>query len=416
LTRSAFGIAVVLFWGYLTTLALPHATALRNILLYASVLAFAASLVRRELQWPRVDRSVWLLLGYALVAVAAVLVNQIDAARSLDRVRSELLMQAYVLVFALAYVQNGPSPRRILLPLAGGFVLLVAYAAGSLLYHSIWAPAIFTPDFQLRAIVDGYGLNAQFYLPIVVGGLVVFPLSRAVRGLALGAVAGGFALAVWYNTTTAVLFVALHMIFIAAWEVRRRLRIGAAGLALLAVLGLAAVVVSLKNEGYEKMAEQAELVSEGKYYQMLSLRGGIWAIGVECAKDAPWYGYGYNEKKVALVCSDEKYLRQARERGNPMAGYFRKEDYGKVSLHNQYLAHWLESGWLGTALWLAFFLGACRSAWKKRAKDEVQAFVVLPSLVIFLAGCMFNSLWSGYAASKGIMVMLALALAERKAA
>lgn len=413
--RPAFGIAVVLFWGYLTTLALPHTTALRNIFLYTSVLAFAASLWRRELQWPRVDRSVWLLLGYAVVAVLAVLVNQIDAGRSLERVRSELLMQAYVLVFALAYIQTGSSPRRILVPLAAGFVLLVAYAAGSLLYHWIWAPGIFTPDFQLRAIVDGYGLNAQFYLPIVVGGLAVFALSRAVRALTVVAVAGGFALAVWYNTTTAVLFVALHMIFVAAWELRRRLRIGAAGLALLAFAGLAAVVVSLKDEGYAKVTEQANLVSEGKYYEMLSLRGGLWAIGVACAKDAPWYGYGYNEKKVALVCSDEKYLRPARESGNPMAGYFRKEDYGKVSLHNQYLANWLESGWLGTLLWLALFLGACRSSWQKRA-DEVQALVVLPSLVIFLAGCMFNSLWSGYAASKGIMVMLALALAERRTA
>ncbi len=405
---------MVLFWGYLTSLALPHATALRTVFLYASILAFAASVARRELQWPRMDRSIWLLGGYALVAIVAVLVNQIDAGRSLDRVRSELLMQGYVLVFALAYVQNGPSPRRILLPLAAGFVLLVLYAAGSLLYHWIWAPAVFTPDFQLRAIVDGYGLNAQFYLPILVGGLMVFPLPRTLRVLALLAIAGGFALAIWYNTTTAVVFVALHMILVAAWELRRRLRIGAAGLGVLAFAGLAAVVVSLKEEGYQKVAEQADLVSEGKYYEMLSLRGGIWAIGVECAKDAPWYGYGYNERKVALVCSDEKYLRPAREAGNPMAGYFRKEDYGKVSLHNQYLANWIETGWLGSLLWLALFLGACYSSWKKRA-DEVQALVVLPSLVIFLAGCMFNSLWSGYAASKGIMVMLALALAERRA-
>ena len=410
-----FGVAVVLFYGFLATLALPHTTALRNIFLYTSMLAFAASLWRRELQWPRVDRSVWFLLAYAIVALAAVLVNRVDTLESLQRARSELLVQAYVLAFVLVYVQNRPSPRLIVAPLALGFALLVLYAVLALAYYALWKPEIFTPDFHLRQIVDRYGLDAQFYLPIAAASLALFPLGRGARLVLLLVVAVGFALAVAYNTTSGVVLVAVYLAFLAGRYLRRRYRIGVGQLALLALLAAIGLALALTDEGYKKIADQARFASEGKYFAMLSARGGLWAIGAQCASDAPWYGYGYNEKKAALVCDDEKYLRPARESGNPMAEYFHKDNYGKVSLHNQYLANWFESGWPGSFFWLAFFIGACLSAWKKRA-DELQALVVLPSLLIFLAGCLFNGLWEGHAASMGIMVLLGLALAERRAA
>ena len=411
--RSRFDLASVLFCGYLVTLPLQHAAALRNLFLYTSLAAVAASLWRREVQWPRADKSVFLLLAYALVAVAALLASQVDMARSFREVRSELLVQLYVLGFALLYVRNRPSPLPLLLALAGGFVLLTLLSVFSLLRAGLGGLELLSAGFHLRDIAPGYGLNAQFYLPILVGGLAVFPLPRAGRLLLVPVAVTAFALAVWYNTTSAVVLVSLHLIFVTLRYLHLRLRIAPSRLAIAGLAAAMAATLLLHDEGYKKIKAQLEFVSEGNYFHLLSNRAGMWAIGVECAAHAPWHGYGYGQKKVALVCSDEAYLRPARERGNFMADYFRAEDYGKVSLHNQYLENWLISGWLGALLWLAFFLAACRSAWAKRGPDGLQQLVVLPTLLIFLAGCFFNGLWEGPAMSKGLMLILALALAQR---
>jgi O-antigen ligase len=403
----------VLFWGYLLTLPLPHTAALNNLFLYGSVLPLAVSLRRNELQWPRMDRAVLLLLAYAAIAVFGIFANQIDTANSLHRVRSDLLEQLYVLGFCLLYVGNRPSPARLLLPLAGGFLLLTLGMVVYVLLTLFQQPQVFSQDSYLRDVFPRYGLNAQFYLPILVGGLALGRLSHAGRWLLILAVAAAFVLAVWHNTTSAVVFVALHLLFVTLRHLRVRFQIGFAHLALFGLVAAIAVALSLKEAGFQKIMAQGALLSEGKHFELLSRRGGIWAIAIPCAKDAPWYGYGYGQKKVALICSEETYIRPARESGNVMADYFRRENYGKASFHNQYLENWFITGWLGALLWFAFFLGACHSAWRMRSADGLQQLVVLPSLLIFLAGCFFNGLWEGPAVAKGIMVILALALARR---
>ncbi len=410
---SWFDLANVLFSGYLLTLPLPHTAALNNLFLYGSVLPLAVSLRRREVQWPRVDPAIVFLLAYAAIAVFGVFASQIDMANSLHRVRSDLLEQLYVLAFSLLYVRNRPSPVRLLLPLAAGFVVLTLGVLVSLLLIPFQQPQVFSQDFYLGDLFRRYGLNAQFYLPILAGGLAICRLSHAKRWLLTLAVATAFALAVWHNTTSAVILVSAHLLFLTLRHLRLRFRIGPSRLVLFGLVAAIAVALSLKEEGYEKIKAQGALLSEGKHFELLSLRGGIWAIAIQCAKDAPWYGYGFGQKKVALICSDEAYIGPARENGNIMANYFRKENYGKASFHNQYLENWFISGWLGALLWLAFFLGACRSAWLMRSADGLQQLVVLPSLLIFLAGCFFNGLWEGPAMAKGIMVILALALARR---
>jgi O-antigen ligase len=411
---SWFGVAVVLFSAYLLTLPMLHVTALRNIFLYSSLIAFCGSLWRREVRWPRVDNAAWLLVAYAAVAVVAIAVNQVDTAASLHRVRTELLVQLYILVFVLVYAANRASPRPILSALGGGFVLLTLFALFSLLHAWLSNVDMFAGHFHLRQLVDGYGLNAQFYLPVLAGALAAFALPPPWRTALWVVVAAAFALTVWYNATSAVVFMALCMVYVALYYLRRRYRIGVARLALFALVGAVAAVLVPKAEGVDKILQQARLAAEGRYFELLSMRGGLWAVGVECAADAPWYGYGYGQRKVARVCGQESYLAPARERGNPMADYFRQSDPGKVSLHNQYLENWVLAGWIGALLWLGFFLGACRSAWRKRGPDGFQQLVVLPALVIFLAGCFFNGLWEGGPWSKAIMVILGLALVERR--
>ncbi len=411
---SAFDVAVVLFCGYLVTLPLLHVTALRNLCLYGSFLATLVSLARREVRWPRADRAIYFLLAYALISVAALFVSQIDVARSLREVRSELLVQLYVLGFTLLYLANRASPRPLLLALAGSFVLLVLVTLLQLAHTVIFAPERFSPEFHLRELSPGFGLSLQFYLPVLAGTATVLKLPAAWRAFALGTVAIAFALGVWYNTVSAVILAGAYLVYAAARHLRGRLRVSGSSLALLACVGMAATVLVLRDRGYEKVTSQLELVGQGRYVELLNMRGGMWAVGIPCAKDAPWHGYGYGQKKVALVCSDEAYVGPERRRGNFMADYFRAQDYGKVSLHNQYLENWFVSGWVGALLWLAFFAAACLSSWRKRAADGLQQLVVLPALLIFLAGCFFNGLWEGPPYGKAIMVVLALALAKHE--
>ncbi len=80
----------------------------------------------------------------------------------------------------------------------------------------------------------------------------------------------------------------------------------------------------------------------------------------------------------------------------------------QVNFHNQYLENIFVAGWLGSLCWMALFALSLRRAWSQRHQPLI-AWLVVPGLIIYLFGCLFNGLWEGPPVSKALMMLLALA-------
>lgn len=401
--------------GYLFTLPLKHTTALNNLCLLGSFLLLVASLWRERPAWPRVGRGAWCFAGYAAVVLAGIPLSGVDVAHSWERVLPGLAEQLYGFVFVLYFLRQGGAPRFLLRALAGGFALLTVAVLLILAGIALTLPQALGGDFHLRAIAPGYGIHAQFYLPLLLGLAILAAPGGAPRIAAFVLGAAAFALALAYGTMSGVALIVLYVLWL-GWrrlgrqDARRWRAWSVAGLVLVLALGLA-----LNRAGLEKIAQQWSYATQGKGYDLLSARVGIWAIALDCIADAPWHGYGYGQKKIALVCSDEKYVGPARARQNPMADYFRTDRYGGIGFHNQYLENLFIGGWVGSLCWLGLFGAAVAAAGRRSDPDGLLRVVVLPLLLIYLAAACFNGLWETQPFSKGLMVLLALALSRDRA-
>ncbi len=427
-SRSAAAPAALLSWvperpwltwaswcyaGYLLTLPLKHTTALNNLSLTVSFLLLTVSIWREQpAAWPRTERSTWCFTVYTLVVLAGIPLSGIDVSNSWERVFSGLAEQWYGFFFTLYFLRHGGAPRFLLHALAGGFVLLTVATLLVLTGIAITLPQALGGDFHLRTIAPGYGIHAQFYLPLLIGLVAVAEPGQKPRPGLILFCAVAFALAVAYGTMSGVALIAAYVLWLgwrrmARQEVRRWRAWSAAAIVLALAVGLA-----LNRTGVEKVANQWSYATQGKGYELLSLRVGIWAIALDCSVDAPWHGYGYGQKKVALVCSDEKYVGPARALHNPMADYFRADRYGSIGFHNQYLENLFVGGWVGSLCWLGLFVGAIVAARHRPDHDGLQHVVLAPLLLIYLAAACFNGLWESQPFSKGLVVLLALALLQ----
>lgn len=415
--RPWLALAAALCAGYLLTLPLKHTTALNNLCLYGSLLSLIVSGVRERLAWPRIGRSALFFVAYVGIVVAAIPLAGIDMANSWRRVHTGLFEQVYVFSFCLLYLRNGGARSLLVGALAAGFLLLTV-ATAIALGTVVWLTPTDLPGtgFHLRAIAPGYGIHAQFFLPLLLGMLAVFPLRRWQLILAGAGAGAAFLLALAYNTTSGLALIVVYAVWL-GWRLLGARRLpGRYFLLAGACAAMVALSLAPGRAGLDKIVRQPALWATGQHYQLLSNRIGIWDIALDCVGDAPWHGYGYGQKKIALVCGNEKYRQAAHARNNPMADYFRPEHYGSIGFHNQYLENWFSGGWVGALCWLAFFIGAIRSAWRAPDPDGWQRVIVLPSLLIFLAACSFNGLWEAQPLAKGLMVMLALALSRDESA
>jgi O-antigen ligase len=398
--------------GYLLTLPLKNTNALNHLCLVVSFLLWGISLARETRAWPRVGRGAWCFGVYALLVITGIPLSGIDVGQSWDRVFNGLAEQLYGFLFVLYYLRQGGSPRFLLAALASGFVLLTVAVLAMLAGIAAIDPRFLGGEFHLRNIAPGFGIHAQFYLPLLIGMVVTAPAHRlrgGFRWAILALAATGFALALAYGTMSGVALIVAYVLWL-GWrrlggQATRRWRAGAAaGIVFVMALGL-----TLNRSGLEKVAHQWTYATQGKPYELLSLRVGIWAIALDCAADAPWHGYGYGQKKIALVCSDEKYLAPARAKHNPMAEYFRADRYGSIGFHNQYLENLFIGGWAGSLCWLGLFVGAIVAARRQVDPSGLLPAVVAPLLLIYLAAACFNGIWETQPFSKGLMVLLALA-------
>lgn len=402
--------------SYLFTLPLKHTTALNNLSLTASFLLLTVSLWRERpatgpRTGPQTGRGAWCFAGYTLVVLAGIPLSGIDVSNSWERVFSGLAEQWYGFLFVLYFLRQDGSPRFLLHALAGGFVLLTVATLLVLAGIALALPQALGGDFHLRAITPGYGIHAQFYLPLLIGLVAVAVPGNKLRLVLLLLCATAFVLAVAYGTMSGVALIATYILWLgwrrmARQNLRRWRAWSIAGIVLVLAVGLA-----LNRSGLEKIANQWSYATQGKGYELLSRRVGIWSIALDCAADAPWHGYGYGQKKVALVCSNEKYVGPARALHNPMADYFRADRYGSIGFHNQYLENLFVGGWVGSLCWLGLFVGALVAARSRPDPDGLLSVVVTPLLLIYLAAACFNGLWESQPFSKGLVVLLALALA-----
>lgn len=415
--RSFFDWAVLFFMGYLATLPLKPVVAIHNICYVFSLLLFVLAWWRKELHFPRLNPWLLSLGAYAVIGVLGIFINQIDVANSIKDLRNNLFQQLYILFFTLTYIANRPRPVKFLWALCAGFVVLTFMNVLQIAWLWMTAPETFGPDFHIRQIPygSGYGLNFQFYFPLLVG--LLFSSSRLpalwrVLGLAFCFIALGTGIS--YNVTSAVIMIALYLLWVAGRYLCRSFKLNIGWL--LALVAVFAVVstLSISQAGHEKLARQYALIEQGEYFELLSGRGALWDLAFDCIKDAPLLGYGYGDKKVALICGQDRYRLAAEARGNTMAGYFQTEGYGKTGFHNQYLETFLISGPIGLLCWLVLWFGALRSAWRQRGEDGFHQLVTIPVTLIFLGGCFFNGLWEGPPLAKGLLVVLAFAFTQHR--
>lgn len=407
-----FTAATWFFALFLLTLPLKFGTALNNIGLYTSLLLWLISLWRGELQHPRMTPALWALFAYLLTVSGAIAINQIDTERSFNSLKGNLLEQVYCLIFFLYHLRNRHQPWSLLTWLLAGFVLLNLCTLPPALQLWINGSHNLTVDMKAADINPGYGINAQFYLPLLLGYSLFAPLIRWQRILLWLLCLLSLILTALYDMSTALFAVMAYALCLAVGALVQRLRLSARQVTLAAAMSLAAGVglfmAVAKDSTLEKIAGQYQLISSGQYYELLSARGGLWALAWDCARDAPLYGYGYGEKKVQLICSQDRYVHHAEQRGNQQGLRFVVLKYGQFNFHNQYLENIFVAGWLGSLCWMALFALSLRRAWSQRHQPLI-AWLVVPGLIIYLFGCLFNGLWEGPPVSKALMLLLALA-------
>ena len=398
--------------GYLLTLPIDGVKAASNLFFYTSMLFLVMSGFKEGhafLCLRKLDLGVWSLGLYVLVVAGAIFLNKQDTINSLSRLRTGLGAQLYVLYSSFLILQKEKTVRLLIAAMAIGYCLLVAKTL--YLISEVWitSPSLFSQDFHVRKFSPGYGITTLFFLPVLFGYLVTFRPKLTWRLVGYGAGALGLVLAISYNSTSGVVFVGSYVVYLALHSAHLRFRWGYDRLAVIAVLSIGVLFGGISHDGQTKIFNQYEKAVAGNNYDLLSQRIGIWAIAIDCALDAPWYGYGYGQKKVALLCSDQKYLEPARLKGNSSSEYFKEDRYGSIGFHNQYIENWFIGGGVGFVLWLTIFSAAIGAAWRKRHRDSGLSTIVLPIIVLYLAGCMFNGLWEAQPMTKGLMVLLAWA-------
>lgn len=409
---SHFSLFSYFIAAYLLTLPIDGVKAASNLFFYASMVFLVMSGLREEhafLRLRNLDFSVWFLGLYVLVVAGAIFLSQYDTINSLNRLRTGLGAQLYVLYSSFLVLQKSNSVKLLIAAMAIGCCLLVAKTL--LVIGAAWiaSPDLFSQGFHIRQFSPGYGLSMLFFLPVLFGYLVTFRPKHAWIYIGCGVGVLGFVLAILYNSTSSVILIGCYLTYLGLRNAHLHSALGYGRLAVIALLSLFVLFGVISRDGQRKISDQYTKLVSGTKYDMLSSRVGIWAIGIDCALDAPWYGYGYGQKKVALVCSNQKYLEPARLKGNSSSDYFKEERYGSIGFHNQYIENWFIGGWLGFFLWLIIFAGAGNAAWRKRRVDLGLEIIVLPMMLLYLVGCIFNGLWEAQPMTKGLMVLLAWA-------
>lgn len=332
--------------------------------------------------------SAGLALGFCVFLTASALWSEVPATSVMRGVHT--LGKA---VFAVYLVQRFPLPRVwALLAISAGVVVAAGWLVGIAFPGVAWQG--YRGEIALRGLFthkSGFGATAMVLL-VLTGAFYLRRISPSYfpRRLQLGLLVLGAVTLLASRSATALLLsiTAMGILVGGAWISRgaspreRRTR--------LILLGVTAIVLSAA--AYASYGFILELVGRDA---TLSRRTEIWGAIIRSGELKPWLGHGYF----------------GFWRFTPGSGIYEiimRENFVAASPHNSYLLAWLDTGWVGLALFLALVGQATLRAMRLMI-DAAGALAPLPLAMlapVLLTGLVESNLFKGQQAGWIVLVIV----------
>lgn len=415
---QALGRLAVLF--YLVVLPFSHNAALKNFGLAGMLIALIWLLRagRLSIDWRspilRALGGLLLVLG----GTAALGINPLD---SLGELRKHFLGGVLLLLLIPGLFSEARLMRLLLAALALAFMLRSGL---TLIELGHYFPDLDSARGQGN-FVKGYSLDAGFYLPVLMGLLLLGGRWRWLA--ALGLVAAFSAMLLVQSRTP---LVAIALAFVCMLIVLRQWRPLLACVAVALVGG--ALMVVKQPQVADRLAstfsqETYENALETKNYQRkegLSARIPIWFGVLEITASRPLNGYGFGWKKLGGLAVDGGYVARWKSMENDLfaaeqADYF-SQNPSTVNPHNLYLQVYFESGLAGVMAYLIMlailFWQAAALAWRGREFNRIIGALVLAYLVDHVILGLSNGLLIGLGPSLALIALLETVRRNEKSA
>lgn len=404
----------------LAVLPFSHNAALKNFAIFGLLTAaiWLAAGGRLDVDW----RSPILRAIAGLLAVLVVTASLgTEPADSLGELRKHFLPGILLLLLIPVAFQEERLIRLVLAVSALAFMARAGLTLAELAHYY--------PDLDSGRsdghFIKGFSMDASFYIPALIGLLLLGGRWRWLAPLGLLAVMVVMLLVESRTPLVASLIAVLVMLLVLRqW---RTLLMGFAG---------ALLVGGYFVAGHPQIAGRfASILSPQTYVtafdtknytgaEGLAARMPIWLGVMEITASRSLAGYGFGWKKLGKLAVDDGYVARWAGKENDalaqeQAWYFSLPP-AKVNPHNLYLQIYFESGWLGlmayAAMLLVLFWQALRLSWHGQRNKRIIAAVALAYLVGHVILGLANGLWIGLGPSLALIALLETVRRSEKSA
>ncbi len=397
---KTYGLIVPLLLIYIFFQPFNHFAGIRNTAFYAMLLLFLIKIIRRgikpasegfnrRINW-KDSAIVSFFILLAAILISIFLSNYLTD--SLNAFRKNFLNQSVVFFTILTEFRTEEKLKKLF------YTIILSFVAVTLIIFIKNPPDslfnILEAKKHKETFLNGYALNAAFYIPFTIGYLFSVKEKMSIKIFFWIMVLAEFIL-VWlyYSSRTTLIAILTSAIIIILLSKRYKML----AIILIVLLGVGVVSYFKKPELFER---HKTLLSPSTYTSNVGLsgRGYIWSGAIDMIKDRPVTGYGYGWKKITTVAREEGYLDRWKEKW-PATYDFYNSGYGKASPHNLALQMLFEIGILGLSafvlFWIIVFIKVVRII-RSEARNELNCFVkygVLGVLIAYLIVNITNSLW-----------------------
>lgn len=335
----------------------------------------------------RSNRVVKLWCIQNLVLISVFLINVVGIIYSNDKgdglkdVVRQLTILLFPILLSLIEIDLGAYRDRILKLFAFSCVFTVLYlyadALRIIFYYDLNLKTLFSQVFLNHNFSEPVGIHATYlsmYLALSISVLLyLFMIEKKFSNRFIYVAFISILLAGLIQLASKSVFIALILfiltvfpLFLAKGVQRSGFLIAAAGIILIAVLGISRID-SLKKRYVADFKEDFTQASSNN--DILESRLSRWNCAVELYLQSPFIGHGSGSEKRLLK---EKYFEKK------LYHSYIKE----LNSHNQYLSTLIKTGLWGLLVFLSILVYAYRKAWKNR-DTILTCFLVVFSIVSF---------------------------------
>lgn len=398
---SATVLARVSVLFLLAVLPFSHNAALKNFALLGMLTAavWLAGQRRLGVDW---RSPILLAISFLLAVLGLTAALGTDPADSFAELRKHFL-PGILLLLLIPQVFAGARLRRVVLAVIG--LAFMLRAGLTLLELGTYFPDLDTGRAE-GSFIKGFSLDAGFYVPVLVGLLLLGGRWRWLAPFGLLAILAAMLLTQSRSPLVAVL--ASLVVMLLVLRLWRPL--------VLSIIFVAVVASYLKVERPE-IAERFASTFQAKNYEGasgLSGRASIWRGVLEITEPRYLQGYGFGWKKLGQIAMNDGYVaRWAAKKANPYSeaqvSIFSLPP-SKVNPHNLYLQIYFESGLLGLAAYalmlMVLFWQSLKIAWCSKSESRIFAAVSLSYLTGHVILGLANGLWLGLGPSLALIALL----------